>query len=153
MLPATLVQPMENSEAAPKQISKACPITAYSSGRKRTDIQQFSTCKIGERHRGPPELNGLTSRGGSRGEIGSSSLSLLPEPSPKQDVRPGEASHGHPADGGLDSHCSHGDSTSYLGSSGLVVVFLLGRQRAYPASLSLTHLQCSLLAFKCFLGC
>lgn len=34
ILSATLEQPVKNSEAAPKHISKAWPITAYSSGRK-----------------------------------------------------------------------------------------------------------------------
>lgn len=87
MLSATVGQPVENSKAAPKQINKAWLVTAYSLGRKCMGIQQFATCKIRERRRGPPELNGWTGRGGSRGEAGSSSLSLLPEPSPKQDVR------------------------------------------------------------------
>lgn len=49
-----------------KQTSKRCPITSYSSRRKHMDIQQFSIYEIKGRCRGPPGLNGLTSRWGSR---------------------------------------------------------------------------------------
>lgn len=86
MFSPTLVQPMEKSEAVSKKISKVWPIAAYSLGRKHMDIQPYSTCKIRERCRDPPELEGLTSRGDPRDAAGCPSLSLLPALSPKWDV-------------------------------------------------------------------
>lgn len=148
MLSATLVQPMENSEAASIQISRRCPIDSYSSRRKHMDIQQFQLWNKGKMQRSPWADQQVRLQGWSQ------QLCLVP--APWTILKAGRVGPWKPEWTGCRWWAGHP-----LQPQGLHILpslvrpcygFPTGQQAAYPASLLLTHIQCSLLDFEHFLA-